>query len=251
MSLYNPISEPQIPRSIARNVEVDAAFIAHLGATHPHSQYLLPIEGDARYRLKSAALFTAVPFPTASVAGNSFAFSWNSVQPGLGIAELCDFRGLGSGGFDFFIMGGNAIQTPSVSHRVARIDASGAYIQTSDKRLKSNFTKSPGLETLMLLEPLRYTHWSCAGFDPKSQLLIKQGKFFTHKLGFLAQDVETILPEAVSVPSSKKEVQGIDYSCLLTCAIQSIQDLKKEIDELKKEIDELRVQHQNSGSTKS
>jgi len=212
----------------------------HREATDPHPQY----------RLNSTALFTSVGFPTASVAGNSIALSWNSVQPGLGIAEICNFRGLGGGGFDFFMMGGNPVQTPQVSHRVARIDASGSFIQTSDKRLKSNFTKSPGLEALVVLEPLKYTHWTCAGFDPKSQLLIKQGKFFTHKLGFLAQDVQKVLPEAVLIPSSEEEVWGIDYNCLLTCAIQSIKDLKTEIDNLKKEIDELQVQLYNSDSTK-
>lgn len=41
MPLSNPISEPQIPSPIARDTEVTAALNGHLGAEHPHPQYLL------------------------------------------------------------------------------------------------------------------------------------------------------------------------------------------------------------------
>jgi hypothetical protein len=83
----------------------------------------------------------------------------------------------------------------------------------------------------MALKPLKYTHWGCAGFDQENQTL-KIGKHFTHKLGFLAQDLQKILPEAVSTPSSTEELWGIDYNCVLVCAIRSIQELKNEIDQL-------------------
>jgi hypothetical protein len=227
------LTDADIPSAIARDAEVTAVMNAHLAATDPHSQYLLQNEGDARYRLSSMAFFATTPFPTANTAGNSIAFSWNSVQPGLGIAEFCNYAGLGGGdAFNFFRMPGNDLSTPSLSHRVSRIDISGGYIQTSDKRLKSNLSPAPGLEALMALTPLRYTHWGCLGFDEKSQTL-KIGKFSTQKLGFFAQDVQKVIPEAVSIPSSKEELWGIDYNCLLACAIRSIQELKQEIDQLR------------------
>jgi len=234
------ITDAELPATIARDTEVDAkttaAITAHVNAIDPHPTYLTPGEGDGRYRLSSTALFTAAPFPAASVAGNSIAVSWNSVQPGQGIGEFCNYAGTGGGdAFNFFRMPGNATSAPTLSHRVARIDIGGAYIQTSDKRLKSNFSPAPGLEALMELKPFRYIHWGCNGFDETTQNL-KVGKFFTHKLGFLAQDVQKVIPEAVSIPFSNEELWGIDYNCLLACAIRSLQELKQEVDELRSQL---------------
>jgi predicted FMN-binding regulatory protein PaiB len=226
-------TDNDIPATIARDAEVTAAINAHLTATDPHSQYLLQSEGDIRYRQSSVAFFATAPLPTANVAGNSIAFSWNSVQPGLGTAEFCNFAGLGGGdAFNFFRMPGNDSSSPTLSHRVARIDISGAYIQSSDKRLKSHFSPAPGLETIMALTPLKYTHWACSGFDEEKQSL-KIGKFFTQKIGFLAQDVQKVIPEAVSKPTSKEEAFGVDYSCLIACAIKAIQELRQEVIELR------------------
>ncbi|MEG4944631.1 hypothetical protein, partial [Microcoleus sp. F4-D5] len=122
------LTDADIPSVIARDSEVTAAINAHLAAADPHAQYLLQSEGDARYRQSSTAFFATAPLPTANVAGNSIAFSWNSVEQGLGIAELCNYAGLGGGdAFNFFRLPGNSVSTPTLSNRVARIDISGAY----------------------------------------------------------------------------------------------------------------------------
>jgi hypothetical protein len=243
--LSNPITEPQIPGAIARDTETAAAIAGHEAKTNPHSaaKYLTQEAADARYRLNStsAPIFTAAPLPTANIAGNTLGFGWNSVQSGQGIAELCNYSGTGGGdAFNFFRLPGNPVSSPSLSNRVARIDISGAYVQTSDKRLKSNFHPAPGLETLMRLTPLKYTHWGCVGFDQKNKTL-KIGEFAIDKLGFFAQDVQKVIPEAVSIPSSPEEIWGIDYNCILACAVQSIKELKAKIDELKAKIDELKA----------
>ena len=230
-----PIGDSDIPAAISRDSEVSNLFAAHREEADPHPQYLLPSEGDSRYQLRSTTYFST-PFPPASTAGNSIAISWNSVQPGLGIAEVCNFAGLGGGDtINFFRMSGNAVATPSLSHRVARIDISGSFIQTSDKRLKSHFSEAPGLEAIMRLTPLKYAHWACNGFDEQTQSL-KIGKFFIQKIGFLAQDVRTIIPEAVTKPASSEEAFGLDYSCLLACAIKAIQELRQEVEELRQDV---------------
>jgi hypothetical protein len=243
------ITDADIPAAIARDQEYLLADAAHANATDPHAQYLNQTRGSTQitaainthlaasdphpqYRQSSSAYFTSAPLPTANIAGNSIAFSWNSVQSGFGIAEICNYAGLGGGdAFNFFRMGGNAVASPTLSHRVSRIDVAGSYIQVSDKRLKSNFSSAPGLEALIKLEPLRYTHWECQGFDEKNQTL-KLGEFFTHKLGFLAQDVQKILPEAVQTPASLEELYGIDYNCILACAVQAIKDLELRVKNL-------------------
>jgi hypothetical protein len=239
------LTDGDIPNSIARDNEVTAVMNGHLAAIDPHTQYLLESEGDARYRQSSVAIFTSVPFPAASAAGNSIALSWNSVQAGLGIAEICNFAGLGGGDtLNIFRKPGNSTTTPGLSDRVARVDISGAYIQTSDERLKSHFSPAPGLEAIMGLRPLRYTHWSCNGFDEETQTL-KVGKFFTRKIGFLAQEVRAIVPEAVPQITCKEEPFGIDYSCLLACVVQAIQQMNGLLQQQQEQINELQSQLKN------
>jgi len=49
MPLNNPISESQMPQSMATDAEVTKAFTTHLAAADPHLQYPTQARGDARY----------------------------------------------------------------------------------------------------------------------------------------------------------------------------------------------------------
>lgn len=234
-----PLTDSDIPSAIARDTEVTAAINGHLAATDPHAQYLTQAEADGLYRQNSVAYFSTAPLPAGNVAGNSIAFGWNSVQPGQGIAEICNYAGLGGGdAFNFFRMPGNPTTSPTLSNRVSRIDISGSYVQTSDERVKSDFSSAPGLEAVLKLQPARYNHWSCAGFSEEEGII--RGNFSITKIGFVAQEVQKIIPEAVSIPSSREELWGIDYNCLLACAVQAIQDLNFQLNRLKEEVAELR-----------
>jgi hypothetical protein len=244
------ITEGDLPAIVTLDPEASAiaaaaataAINTHLAASHPHSQYFRQLDGDARYHQKSASFFTAAPFPTANSGGNSVAISWNDIQSGLGVAELCNFSGTGSGdAFAFYRMAGNPIAKPTISHRVCFININGGFVTTSDFRLKSDFSPAPGIEILMQLNPLRYLHWTCEGFDKLHQTL-KRGKSFTKKLGFIAQEVQRVLPEAVSIPLTNSEPWGIDYNCFFPIVIRSVQQQQQQISELQAEIIELRTQ---------
>lgn len=191
--------------------------------------------GEKSYRIFHEGLpfLVKAPLPTASVAGNSCVISWDSVQPGNGIAEWCNYAGLGGGdAFNFFRMPGNADTPPTLSNQVARIDINGAYIQTSDRRVKSNFLPSPGLSALLALVPQKYQHWECVGIDEATKTL-KLGKSFKHKIGFIAQDVQKILPEAVPTTGSEQELYGIDYSQFIPVVVRAIQELEAQVRELR------------------
>ncbi|MEG4842476.1 tail fiber domain-containing protein, partial [Microcoleus sp. B9-D4] len=231
------LTDADIPAAIARDTEVTTAVNNHVAATNPHAQYLTQTEGDGRYRLASTTFFAA-PLPTASVAGNSIAFSWNSVQSGLGIAELCNYAGLGGGdAFNFFRMPGSANSTPTLSNRVSRIDITGGYIQTSDRKVKSDFSPAPGLSAILALLPQKYKHWECTGFDTEKR--IKLGKHFASKVGFVAQEVQKVLPEAVAATKSKEELYGIDYSCIVACVVRALQELHEQVSELRDQLDKI------------
>jgi hypothetical protein len=235
------LTDSDIPSTIARDSELTATMNAHLGATDPHPQYLLPSEGDARYRLSSTAFFAAVPFPTANIAGNSIAFSWNSVQNGQGTAEFCNYSGTGGGdAYAFYRLPGNPIAAPTISNRVSRIDIGGAYIATSDERVKSDFSQFSGLEIVLALSPLKYKHWACVGFEEKNKTL-KLGESFNEKIGFIAQDVQKVLPEAVAPPQSAAELYGIDYNCIVAVAVKAIQELRDQIAELRAQVQALKA----------
>jgi hypothetical protein len=176
------------------------------------------------------------PLPSAALGGNSLAFGWNSVSPGLGIAELCNYSGNGGGdAFNFFRIPGNPDTTPTLSNRVSKIENTGAYVQTSDERVKSDVRPAPGLQILMKLSPVHYNHWNCIGFDNKNKTPIL-GEIFKEKIGFLAQEVSRHLPQAVSEPTSEDELYGLDYNCILACAVRAIQEQQEQITELRAQL---------------
>lgn len=240
MPLRNPITEPQIPQAIARDTEFAAADAAHVAAPDPHAQYLTQTEADARYRQNQGSnFFIRASFPTADIGVNSIAFGWNSIQPGQGIAELCNFAGSGAGdAFNFFrITGSSTTTAPTLSNRISRIDSVGAYIQVSDRRLKQKLLPSPGLAEVLALSPQRYQHYECLGFEEKK---VKLGNNFLNKIGFLAQDVRKVIPEAVSAPQSEEELYGIDYNCIVACLVRAVQEQQQQIDELRAQLQPLK-----------
>lgn len=194
--------------------------------------------GNNEYKVfhEGEAVLVKAPLPTALEGANSFALSWNSVQPGSGIAELCNFAGLGTGdAFNFFRQPGIDNVSPTISNRILRIDQVGAITQTSDKRVKSDFTPAPGLSVLLALIPQSYNHWVCEGFDEKTKAL-KLGKVYIPSAGFVAQEVQKVFPEAVSLAESDAELLGIRYNMILACAVKAIQELEAQVQELRLQV---------------
>lgn len=119
-----------------------------------------------------------------------------------------------------------------MTNRVARIDATGAYLQTSDLRVKKFFSPAPGLEAILGLNPKKYQQWNCLGFQQKADSKeIKLGKNCHNKIGFVAQEVRSILPEAVPATDSEEKLYSIDYSAIVACAVKAIQELCRQIED--------------------
>ena len=88
---------------------------------------------------------------------------------------------------------------------------------TSDGRLKMGVTPIEGAaEVLAKLKPV--------GFQWKSS-----GKA---SFGFIAQDVQTVLPELVH--GSEKQFYSLEYNGFIPFLVAEIQALRKEVEELKK-----------------
>ncbi len=237
INITGQLSDSQISQAIARDTETAATMADHEGKNDPHPIYLTKAEADLLYRSISLAapMYFASQLPAANLAGNSMAFGWNSVQPGQGVAELGNYCGTGGGNtLDVFLVPGNPASTPSLANRVASITRTGAYAQTSDRRVKSHFSPAPGLSIVLALQPKKYRHWDIAGLDKDG---IKLGERFRETMGFLAQEVEAVVPQAVLRPANPQvELYAMDYTVLIPCLVQAIQEQQIQIQELQAQV---------------
>lgn len=107
----------------------------------------------------------------------------------------------------------------------ASLTAAGAWTNASDKRLKTDIRDTRyGLETAMKLRPVDYVMKSDG----------------TPQIGFIAQDVEQVVPELVIKPRSEQENYTLSYGNMTAVAIKAIQELKTANDNLTLQVNELR-----------
>ena len=91
----------------------------------------------------------------------------------------------------------------------------------SDRRLKTDITNiENALPKVMRMQGVYYKRNDVE--DAKEQV------------GVIAQDMETIVPEVVLTADDEMQTKSVDYGKLCAVLIESIKELKAEIDELKK-----------------
>ena len=132
--------------------------------------------------------------------------------------DTVNFTGFTTFSGDFFHSGAGATFCGGPLHCCDDIVA--FYGQTSDVNLKENVTiLDSSLEKLMGIRGTEYD-W-------------KEGhKSYTgHDIGVIAQDVEKVLPEAVSTkPDGTK---GVHYNKLIPLLIEAVKDLSQQVDDIK------------------
>ncbi|MFT3746206.1 MAG: tail fiber domain-containing protein [Pyrinomonadaceae bacterium] len=112
----------------------------------------------------------------------------------------------------------NAVPLGAAANRWTAVFAVNGTIQTSDARLKKNIhSLNYGLGQLMKLRPV--------SFDWKDDSTAKTN------LGFLAQEVEKIIPEAVVKGDDQNHTRGMNYSELLPVIVRSVQEQQSQIAE--------------------
>jgi len=109
----------------------------------------------------------------------------------------------------------------------AHVTTAGVWTNASDARLKTNIVNTPyGLSTVMKLRPVNYT-------------MVKGGEA---QVGFLAQEVQKIVPEVVSGTEgdiTKGETLGLSYGNLVPVLTKAIQEQQSEIEALKAKLSAL------------
>lgn len=100
-----------------------------------------------------------------------------------------------------------------------------SFLYLSDKRLKENIEKmKSGLSKILALSPVTFT-W-------KKDMGVQAGK---DDFGFIAQEVEAIVPEAVTVDTASG-MKAVDYPKLVPILVKAMQEQQEEIDALKAEV---------------
>lgn len=124
-----------------------------------------------------------------------------------------------------------------------------AFNNISDERTKQNVLdlSENVLDKIKSLRPVTYQYKQIA-YEPHGKLNTAPSVSAPNQIGFIAQEVYKLFPEAVHKPGNElNELWGIDYSKLtvvLTKAIQEQQTMidkqRQEIEELKQEVEELK-----------
>lgn len=108
-----------------------------------------------------------------------------------------------------------------------------AWTYGSDRRLKENIVYfNSGLEKVLQLKPAAYDYISGT----------------KNNLGFIAQDVQQVIPEAVSITDSKTGMLGLKTEFIIPYLVNAMKELKSqkdsEIQELKKDNNKLKQENQ-------
>ena len=93
-----------------------------------------------------------------------------------------------------------------------------AYNTSSDVRLKHDIVDAPEASSLIDAIQVRSFKWNA---DDSEQ-----------RYGFIAQELVTVAPEAVSQPEDPEEMMGVDYSKLVPMLVKEIQSLRARVAQL-------------------
>jgi hypothetical protein len=115
------------------------------------------------------------------------------------------------------------------------------FITGSDFRYKENVTEiKSSIDAIMKLRPMSYTLKAPilsekeSGKPEFNKLEDRIDESFDTKqvhYGFIAQEVKKVLPDLVIGNESEKEFLGIDYNGFIPLLVQSVQDLKTQLDQ--------------------
>jgi hypothetical protein len=135
----------------------------------------------------------------------------------------------------------NEIQVPDGSTILAKTSdfrvTGNVTAYASDKRLKTNIQtiKNP-IEKIQKIRGVEFD-WleNIENFNPK----------FEHETGVIAQEIEEVIPDAVSPAPFNEEYKTVDKEKIVALLIEAIKDQQKEIECMKSEIKHL--QENNNG----
>uniref|UniRef100_A0A6C0CLH8 Peptidase S74 domain-containing protein n=1 Tax=viral metagenome TaxID=1070528 RepID=A0A6C0CLH8_9ZZZZ len=160
---------------------------------------------------------------TSKAFGQGTIINWNN-SGGNGETDFINSKGGGTGGFNFYNIASDPTPPPTTTpDPLMTISSTGIVTATSfnpasDVRLKENITNlDNSLDKICNIRGVNY-NW-------------KNDETKTKTAGVIAQEVLEQIPEAVN--NSDSEKLSVNYNSIIAHLIESVKELKREINELK------------------
>lgn len=116
------------------------------------------------------------------------------------------------------------------------LNYSGTLTNTSDARLKRNVQPLVNaLDVVLQLRPVIY----------EKRESLQSNDYTTTQMGFIAQELEKVLPNSVTTAKSEDAVKSVDYISLIPVLTKALQEQQQLIKKQQAEIDELRQMIRN------
>jgi hypothetical protein len=182
--------------------------------------------GDAAYRgfVHYAHASDYLRFGTAATERMRIDSSGNLLVGGtlVGALDSCAIENYGgitisrtSGSGRTMMTFKNAAATVGI---ISTTTTSTTYGTSSDQRLKDNIVDAPSASDDIDAIQVRSFDWKADGSH--------------QKYGMIAQELQTVAPEAVHQPEDSEEMMGVDYSKLVPMLIKEIQSLRNRVAQL-------------------
>jgi hypothetical protein len=99
------------------------------------------------------------------------------------------------------------------------------YNTTSDRRLKQDIEPLEATDKLMAMNPVSYS-WKANPDGPRS-------------MGFIAQEMQEVMPEAVSTGDDDDAMMSMDYGRITPILVSALQDAHRKIEQLEQRLAEM------------
>lgn len=131
---------------------------------------------------------------------------------------------------DYFNNAGLIYTPPAV---IARIDGIGYYWQVSDRTRKTNIAPvTNGLNKVLQLNGYTYDF-------TQNEEEVAKGAPVLRSAGIIAQELELVLPEAVSSENHQPGTYMVNYAAMTSLFVEAIKDLNKKIQDLEAKIEQI------------
>lgn len=198
--------------------------IVHTG----RSKFTSPSDGVETISNNAGTSLTRLNLGLATTSGPALGISGTTITVQLG-------DGTSGGKFSastFSSGGSDGVSAGSFSAVTAITTVGGIVTQltgTSDERLKNSTIYEGGLSTVLSITPVRYT-WNEAG--QKHTGLSGDQEY----VGFLAQNVQESIPEAITATEGKENYLSFDDRPIVAALVNAVKELSAKIVELEAKV---------------
>ena len=175
------------------------------------TQITFETAGSERMRIDDAGNLLVGTTSTYSTSKMTLEYSSNT---NFGITLRDSGTATTAGHFNF-VKGGSVVGT------IQSTSSATSYNTSSDQRLKDNIVDAPSASDDIDAIQVRSFDWKADGSH--------------QKYGMVAQELQSVAPEAVSQGETEEDMMGVDYSKLVPMLVKEIQSLRARVAQLEGE----------------